>query len=232
MKILLFGVFIFLSLSGFTHASELNTLTDEELDHRFEFIKKRLDAQHDNAFWWQYGWEGIYAVSAASQAAAWSAAETQDEKVNFRVGALKSLAGFAAMHAKPLPGSRVYTAAVCDVCEINSRVYKIERLKQAEQALENRAWRAAHIHNIKRHGIGVIVNVLAGLYIAKHGDETDAIVSTVGGIISGEVNIFTQPTGSIQDWSEYQQLDQSKVSNAWNWKLIPTGHGLALNVQF
>jgi hypothetical protein len=232
MKILLISLFVLLSLSGFTHASDLSLLSNKDLDQRYQFIKKRLDEQHNNAFWWQHGWEGIYVGSSVLQAAKWSSADNHDDKVKFRVGAIKSLVAFASLHAKPLSATRIYTAAPCNMCNRDSRVYKINRLEHAEQTLKSRALRASNIHNFKRHGIGVIFNVLAGLYTSKHGDKDDAITSTLSGIISTEINIFTQPLSAKQDWNDYQQIGQAKVTQTWNWKLTPTGQGLALNVQF
>jgi hypothetical protein len=222
----------FLSFSAFTQANELNQLSDAELDSRYQFVTSRLNEQHTNGFLWQRGWEGIYGASAIIQVARWSSADTHDDKVQFRVSTIKSLVAFGAVHSNPIPSSRVYNTMPCDMCEKDSRFYKINRLEQAEQALKDRALRAKNIHSFKRHGIAVAFNVLAGLYVAKQGNREDGVASAVSGIISSEINIFTQPSQAKQDWLDYQQLGQSKTADVWNWKVVPIGNGLGLNIQF
>ncbi|MGR6871819.1 hypothetical protein ACU6U9_05815 [Pseudomonas sp. HK3] len=231
-KCLLTCVVILLTVSDLTHARDLHTLSDEALDSRYQFIKSRLTDQHHNAFWWQHGWGGIYAASSIVETTRWSSADTHDEKVQFRVSAIKSILAFASIYANPLPSSRIYQTPTCYECEKDSRAYKIHRLKQAEEALKTRALRASNIHSVKRHGVAVAFNLLAGLYIAKNGDRKDGIASAVGGIISSEINIFTQPSRATQDWQDYQQLGQAKTADTWNWQLMPTGQGIQLSVGF
>ncbi|MFT6028934.1 MAG: hypothetical protein ACI8O8_000665 [Oleiphilaceae bacterium] len=216
---------LLLLFSVYTQASDLNSITEIELDKRYQIIKNSLENEQQKSYWWQHGWETAYGISSLTQAAKAFDADNSDDEIRFGVGAAKSAIAFGFILTNPLPALNI------DKFEAEpalSRAEKISRLERAEKRIQIRAQRADNIHTWARHGSAIVFNILTSSIISIYGNDKDAITSAVSGIIASEVNIWTQPSGVSKDWQKYQAVSAKGVS----WFLLPTSNGIALNVTF
>lgn len=116
------------------------------------FIAARLAGQTPNARYWQYGWTGFYAASAAAQGLLAVDTDDNDDEVNYIVGAVKSSGALAQMLIRPLPA--VESSARLQAMPSESREERIRKLERGEALLRENAARAAGRSGWKRHLIG------------------------------------------------------------------------------
>jgi hypothetical protein len=112
------------------------------------FIAARLAGQTPNARYWQYGWTGFYAASAAAQGLLAVDTDDNDDEVNYIVGAVKSSGALAQMLIRPLPA--VESSARLQAMPSESREERIRKLERGEALLRENAARSGW----KRHLIG------------------------------------------------------------------------------
>lgn len=217
-------------LLGFTCISSALAASDtpEEYQLQMDFIENSLDESRQHARYWYYGWSTFYGVSGVVQTAQWIDADNNDDRVNYAIGALKSVGGLADMLLKPHPGRN--GSAPLQAMPQDTPEQKSKRLESGESILMNSAQRAESRHTWKAHLKVIGVNLIAGALIAGFGDDDDALTSTAIGIAVGEANIWTQPTRAEGDWREYQQKYSQPAGMSW--EVVPFGAGLAIAGRF
>jgi hypothetical protein len=206
-------------------------MSDAELNQRLKFIETRLARQTPNARYWQYGWTGFYAASAAAQGLLAVDTDDNDDEVNYIVGAVKSSGALAQMLIRPLPA--VQSSTRLQAMPSESRAERISKLEQGEALLRENAARAAGRSGWKRHLIGIGANLVGGAVIAAYGDSDDAVTSTLIGIAVSETNIWTEPSRATDDLRDYR-------NNAWagrgsgqtTWHLVPMADRVTLHIRF
>lgn len=219
----------FISATAF--ATEPVEANQKNYELRTEFIESRLEEDRRHAEYWQYGWSTFYAVSAVAQTALWIDADNNDDRVNYSIGAVKSVGGLVDILLRPHPGRHGATPLL-DLPQETAE-QKHARLERSETLLRASAERAASRYTWKPHIKIVGVNLIAGALIAAFGDEGDALTSTAIGIAIGEANIWTQPTRTETDWREYQQqFPTTGATQTSGWHLVPIKRGLALQTHF
>jgi hypothetical protein len=208
-----------------------SAMSDAELDQRLSFIATRLAGQAPNARYWQYGWTGFYAASAAAQGLLAVDTDDNDDEVNYIVGAVKSSGALAQMLIRPLPA--VESSTRLQAMPSESRAERIRKLERGEALLRENAARAAGRSGWKRHLIGIGANLVGGAVIAAYGDSDDAVTSTLIGIAVSEANIWTEPSRAADDLRDYR-------NNAWagrgsgqtTWHLVPMADRVTLHIRF
>ena len=214
-------------------AQSLHDISESELDQRLKFIETRLSGLNPNASYWQYGWTGFYAVSAAGQAALAIDEGDSDDQTGLIVGAVKSTGGLVQMLLKPLPA--VTSHDDFQSMPSQTRAERLLKLERGEALLYENASRAQQRYGWKRHAIGIAANLLGGAVIAAYGDSSDVVASTVLGIAVSEANIWTEPSRAETDLNDYRSTfhDGQKTSEH-NWLLVPSngGMGVVWNISF
>lgn len=217
-----------LAISGFgdnQKTASAQELSENDIRQRQNFIEERLDDGRQHASYWQNGWTGFYAVSAAAQTVMWLDADNNDDRISAVVGAAKSAGALIDILLRPLPGRH-------GADEIRN-LPAAERLSRGEELLDQAAQRAQERTSWKSHLKVIGVNLFSGILIAAFGDEGDAAVSTALGIAIGEANIWSQPSFPIENRKDYQRRfpeSQAKVKNQW--QLIPIANGAMLQITF
>jgi len=209
----------------------IGDMSNAELDARLKFIETRIANQRPSAQYWQYGWTGFHAASAAGQAFLAVDANDSDDEINYLVGAAKSTGALAQMMIKPLPA--VQSSIQFHEMPSQTRDERIAKLAQGESLLRINAERASTRTGWKRHLIGIGVNLLGGGIITAFGDSSDAITSTLIGITVSEMNIWTEPSRAVTDLEDYQNNRWAHGQNSrLDWQIIPAHNRLMVKVKF
>jgi len=212
-------------------AAEPASSSPENYQLRKEFIESRLEGSQQHALYWQNGWSTFYALSAVAQTALWIDADNHDDRINYSIGALKSVGGLADLLLRPHPG-RYGAGPLLDLPE-GTPEQRQARLERSEMLLMDSATRADSRRTWQPHLKVAGVNLIAGALIAAFGDTGDALTSTALGIAIGEANIWTQPVRPEEDWREYQEIfPASGAMKTSGWHLAPITGGLALQKDF
>ena len=210
---------------------ELEELSPSEAAARLGFIEERLDAGRFNAQVWQYGWTSVFGVGLVSSTAQAILADDGDERVFQIVGAVKSLGALGQMLTDPLParlGADPIRAVPGDGADA-----PLQRLAVGEQLLVENAARADSRYSWRRHLEGVTTNLIGGGVIYALGDSTDALISTLSGILVGELQIWTQPWRASSDLADYRNaFPATMASRGIEWQLRPTLNGVELALKF
>ena len=206
-------------------------ISNTELDQRLEFVETRLARQSPNARYWQYGWTGFHATSAAAQAVLAEDADDNDDEVNYLVGAVKSTGALAQMLIRPLPV--VEGATRFQALPSLSREERMEKLRQGEALLYENARRATTRSGWKRHLVGIGVNLLGGVAIASFGDSDDAVTSTLLGIAVSEANIWTEPSRAINALELYltHKWAHREIGEV-TWRFVPLAYRVVVSFRF
>jgi hypothetical protein len=112
-------------------------------------------------------------------------------------------------------------------------VGRLQRLALGERRLIENAARAESRYSWRRHLGGGTTNVIGGAVIYTLGDSTDALVSTLSGILVGELQIWTQPWRATADLDAYRTaFPTTMASRGIEWQLRPTLHGVEVAFRF
>lgn len=79
-------------------------LSAGDVQQRQRVIEEYLDDGRRHGGYWQNGWTGFYAVSAAAQTFMWLDADNNDDSINAVVGAVKSAGALVDILLRPMPG--------------------------------------------------------------------------------------------------------------------------------
>ena len=223
-----------LMFAGSMFASEYSLMSDVELDERIQYLEQDIDEISSSYAYWQYGWSGLYSVSAISNFATALDEDDHDDEVLAWVSALKASAALSKMLLAPVPLLDVDDAYEYEEEEtdLTLREQKESRLTQLEDKLVSSAIRSDERYQWQTHATSIGVNLVAGAMIATWGDSDDALESVAVGIGMGQLAIWTQPTKATQAWQSYQEHFDDAKAETITWHLQPRLNGLDLVVNF
>jgi hypothetical protein len=214
-----------------TQADQKPLLSEEDMERRLAFIEERLNAGRTSARYWQNGWSGFFAASAAFQGYKAIDSNDSDNELNHAVGAVKSAAGLTLMLLRPLPAAK--GAAPLQDLPADTPNEKEARLKAAKDLLHTNARRAMERKSWTRHLTGIAVNLIGSAIIATFGDTEDAVVSGLTGIAINQANIWSQPSRSINDRGDYEkEFPAVPETNEAAWRLTPMKGGMGITIPF
>jgi hypothetical protein len=204
-------------------------LSDSELDARIGFIEERLEAQRKHAYYWQWGWTSFYGAGMVIQSIRGGLSEDNEHQADYVVSAIKAAGGTARMLLSPHPGRN--GADEIRAMGGNTREAKARKLAKAEEVLLATAKTSDRRTSPKAHIANVLVNVAGGAIIWGLGAPSDALSSTLVGIAVGTANILSSPWDGDDDLAAYQSRF-SGTARGWDWKVVPTLSGAAVQVTF
>ena len=228
----LVGFLILLMCALPAQADQKPPLSEADMERRMAFIEERLNEGRTHARYWQYGWSGFFAASAAFQGYKAIESDSSDNEVNHAVGAVKSAAGLTLMLLRPIPAAK--GAAPLQDMPATTRDQKEARLEAARDMLNTNARRARARKSWTRHLTGIAVNLIGSAVIASIGDTDDAVISGLTGIAINQANIWSQPSRAIDDLADYQKAFPAvSETNDVSWQLTPiAGGGLGVTIRF
>lgn len=216
-----------------TVAADYSLMTDAEIDERLTYLQQGIDEISTSYAYWQYGWSGLYSVSAVSNFSSALDEDDHDEEVLAWVSGLRSSAALVKTLIQPVPllVEPDVSVLVSETPE-DKRALKVFKLKEYEAQLSATALRSDERYQWKTHATVIGVNLIAAAAISAWGDSDDALGSAVLGIGMGEVAIWTQPTKATQKWHAYQTRFSDIEKDEFSWYLVPKLNGLGVVVTF
>jgi hypothetical protein len=220
-------------------------LSDAELDARLGFLEERLDGGEQYAKIWQWGWTGFYGVGAvASIGAAVTCCSTRKSghnnsvsgntrhkgRTKHIVSAVKATIGTTRMLLTRHPGRN--GADEMRAIEGDSREARLARLAKGEEVLQSVAKTAERRTHWKSHAGNIGLNLAGAAFTFGFGRTSDAWESLGVGIGVGTINILTAPKRGIQDLDDYETRFGMKTASRFNWSVVPSAGGAALQVTF
>jgi len=219
-------------------------LSDSELDARLAFLEERLDDGETYAKTWQWGWTSGYSLgivygigqsitccSNKKSGFANSVRKKRNEqRVAYIVTAAKSTIGTTRLLMSRHP-ARNGADSMREI-EGDSREAKLARLAEGESVLQSIAKRAEERTDWRAHAGNVALNLAGAAFIFGFGRDSDAWESLGVGIGVGTLNILTAPKRGIQDLNDYETHFGMKTADRFDWNVVPTMGGLALQVTF
>ena len=191
-----------------------------DVQDRLRFIRESLRKDAYHARLWSYSWGAIYSALAVGQFGA-APFVSHDSALDLYVGGGASLIGLAPLVFTPLKvmgdqerldGFKAGEPET-DPCAL---------LARAEDSLARDAANEAEGRSLLFHGGNVVVN--AGIFFlmgAGFGHWTNATISLLTGIATGEVMIFTQPVGARDALRVYRSGDLSASTAAVRIAAVP-----------
>jgi len=179
---------------------------------RIEYIQRALDEGDFRATLWWWSWLGIYGVSTG--ASFYTAATTTNggTKVIQNVYGVQSALGMAGILASRF--ASIYGAGELRAMPSGTADERAARLARAEGLLSSAAEDEEFGRSWISHALSAAVNGGGALVIWKGYDERlrnngkkpgkEALTCFVLGMAVSEIQIFTQPTRAIDDWSAYR----------------------------
>jgi hypothetical protein len=188
-----------------THVNGTDALQTRTVDERLQLLDQRLQSDASNARIWRTSWSAIYAALAIGQFTAAPLVSRSTAK-NLYVGGGAALIGLAPLLITPPKvikdsgrARELVTHSGEDPC---AALFQIEGLLKRDA--ENEALGRSALF----HGGNVVFNIGIFLIIgAGFGHWTDATISLLTGIATGEIMIFTQPIGALRTLREYRTGD-------------------------
>lgn len=184
------------------------SLKDDEVSRRINFIQDRLDAGTINAKRWQYSWMCAYGFGAEVQlglATTLTEKDDRDNQFDNIVGGVTNLLGVGDLAFDPLVS---YNAAdKLRELPANTSQEKKAKLQYAEQLLKRCADREESGRSWQTHALAGIVSLIGGVAITCDGGRGgDGAGFFAASMAVSELQIFTQPTRAISDWQSYSQM--------------------------
>lgn len=206
-------------------------LSDAELDARIAFIEERLDAGKKHAYYWQWGWTGVYAAGMAIGTAQASMTDSGKNRANYVTTAVKATIGTTRLLLWRHP-ARNGADEIDESLFGNTRSAKERRLARGEEILQAVAKKAKERTNWKAHAGNVGLNLVGAGFILGFGHSIDAAESFGVGVAVGTAHILSAPKRGIQDLADYETRFGMKTGKRWDWNITPTLGGAALQVTF
>jgi hypothetical protein len=156
---------------------------------RLEHLGALLDDQARRARMWNWGWTLTFTAASAGQFAAAPLVDDLAQKRSFYVGGAKAAIGVGSALIRWIPTPRAPEAGD-DACAA---------VAEAERALARLARAQRGGVSWMRHAEGVALNV-GGLLVLGVGYDhwREAVISTVGGLVVGEIRLLTHPRGAMR----------------------------------
>lgn len=176
---------------------------------RVEWIQNALDDGAGRAKLWQYGWIGVYGIATIVEGVNAENNENEDdERFDSTVNAVTSAIGVAALVVDPLVSYSV-AEKLKDMSELDEAELKV-KLVAGEKLLALSAKRQERGRSWETHALAGLLSVLAGVAVACDDRNDDGLVMFASTMLVSEIQIFTMPTKSIDDWANYKKQKFTK----------------------
>jgi hypothetical protein len=188
---------------------------------RIDYIQRVLDEGDFRATLWWWSWMGIYGASTG--ASFYSAVTTSNggTKVVQNVYGVQSALGMAGILASRF--AAIYGAGELRAMPAGTADERAAKLAKAEGLLGSAAEDEEFGRSWISHALSAVVNGGGALVIWKGYDDRlrrngkdpdkEALTCFALGMVVSEIQIFTQPTRAIDDWSSYKSRYRRTARN-------------------
>jgi hypothetical protein len=177
---------------------------DADTEARLEFIESNLEANKSREKLWWGSWMAVFSIGAAYGIVGGVLESNNEHAAASYVTAAKSTLGIVQLVVRDHVGR--HGAAPIRAIPKTSSASCAERLRVAEQTLEQAGKMSSMRWSWRAHLTSLVLNLGAGIAIAEGADEPergwqDFAVSE----ISSELHLWTHPTKNADVWAEYRQ---------------------------
>lgn len=179
------------------------TVTGSIVQERIGFIQSRLDRHEMSARRWWGGWLAAYGTLALAQGGAVALSDDDGLRKDAIVGGVGSTLGFAATLFRPMhirwSADRLRSSSAESPAKNSLKLQRAEMFLAAAAAEEELAgsWLA--------HAAALSVPTASALTLWLGYDRPGpAVLNFVAGVLIGQLQIRTYPTGAVDDWNEYR----------------------------
>lgn len=236
---------IVISFSGISAFAD--SLNDEALSRRIDFIQNRLDDGTTDAKRWQYSWMFINGAAGYLQlgtATTLTDSDEKNERYDNIVGGISSLLATGDLILNPL-NSWNAAAKLQNLPQTTDEEKKV-KLQFGEQLLKDCADREIYGRSWQTHALAGLVSVIGGAAIALDKEDNDDDDYRYGdgafffasSMLVAEIQIFTMPTRAIKDWEDYSSMSfddsraQVKESPEMDYFISASPKGLFCTILF
>ena len=198
----------------------------DQIDNRIGQLNNSFTKEMPSAQWWEYGW-----LTFNSTTSMWNIYEaTRDKKHKDRnvdiIEASEGILGIADLLFRPLPVLRADEACEDDAAAHNRQtcLAEMEAIASAEQA----RWHQRY--EFFPHAAIVGANLIAGSLSWRFGSFARGLATAVPGIIIGEIQLWTIPSGVAHRYDAYKVTFKPMPQLSDNPK--DTIYGVHLGVAF
>ncbi|GAB2786370.1 hypothetical protein GCM10027040_10560 [Halomonas shantousis] len=209
---------------GLTLSTLAQTQAQAQPDRQeWEGYRDALERGAQQAQVWQYGWGSVYGVSLAVNAYQASEAESQDDRFDARVGAVKSALALGGLFTDPLPHPQARREL--------ERLETSDDIAQARTLMRDVAAEESRRRSLRSRLDSLLVNTLGGLAIGVGDDRPrDGAISFATGMLVSELQLRTQPTQAGRAWNRFQparlSLGDVHLDYQYAWTLTPNQLGV------
>ncbi len=209
-------------------------MSEDEVDARLSFLRRRLSAERRYAARWWSVWVGVYSAGVVAQSVRMGMATTAADRADLMISSIKAMGGVLRLGFMPMNGIEDMPESGCaGAC---SHARKLALLRRAEGVLERNARRVERSRAWWGHLLNLGVNAGGAAVVAfVYGAPKTAAVSAAIGAGVGEVMLFTQPAAAPEDLADYRAglVDRPRPTlPPVRWRVSPLGAGAAVEVAF
>lgn len=237
---------IFLSLfiaanSAFAQGAK-TTIPDQEAKERLAYIQTALHNGQTSSNIWYWTWIGVYSTVAITQYSLFFATDAIDPdnkdhwKQDQMAGAITSTLGVIGLAIDPMVPA--YALGRFKDMPEGTPEERLLKLKEAEIWLKKSSQRELDGRSWLSHTLNFAVNLAAGLtiWLAFDRSVVDGLITFLPGMAVGELQIWTQPTGAINDYDKYKKRFMTgyvpKRDDDVNWFFAAYPGGMIAGLRF
>jgi hypothetical protein len=212
-------------LDGVGHA-ESDCREGRDTDERLEFIQHELGEGARKAQIWSWSWTAVYGSIAAYQLVSATVIDpSRDGRIDGFVGAGSAAIGVASMQLMPLKVIGDHRRLDLSLRAAGPGADHCALLAEAERLLERDAASEAFGRSPLMQAGTLAFNVgLAALLGAGFHHFRTAGITLATGMAVGELEMFTQPTHSIDALRRYRagMIKGKDTERAFSWTIVPS----------
>ncbi len=205
---------IFLCLSFLlvpAFAGQAQSIPDDQVKARLDYIQKSLAGGQPHARTWFYGWMGGYTAASAGMLiyafANWSDVKTVSGKhlpQDAFVGGIATIVGGATVALNPFVPA--FALGRLNQLPDGTPEERLAKLQRAEDLLQRAARREKYTRSVMNHVVKLGINAAGsatGALVYKR-KWTDALLGFGISSCVSLIHIYSQPTRAIHDWESYE----------------------------
>jgi hypothetical protein len=205
---------------------------------RLAFIREQLTHDARRARIWAWTWAGIYSALTVSSIVLATTLNTDKDRTDNAIGAGAAAFGLGVLIVMPLAIMRDQRWLERRLRQASADEDPCAELADAERLLLRDAKSEAFGTGPLVHAGNVLFNVGLALVLgAGLGHWDAAAITSMTGIVVGELQSFTQPTGAVRTLRDYREARMSSTGQPLpDWFVVPTASptqvGLSLGLHF
>jgi hypothetical protein len=204
---------------------------DSVVQERTRFIEERLDSHRLHANIWYWGWMTVFVGSTVYEGIGATTTDHGADRANYISQGVLSVGGIGDLLFRPFDAR--FGAEPIRALPDATPEERRQQLARAEALLRANAVRAETRTSWLHHLANAVANGVAGAVVWAAGDGRQGAISAVTGTLVGEVQIWSEPGGPVQDLKDYERFKAGEPVEAdAGWSIVPALGGVTVRYRF